>query len=232
MALDLVLSRLDSDTHTASGKITCRSIEAEDLPAVTNLLQTAFPIRNRSYWDKGLQRLARRSPAPGFPRFGDMLTMEGRPVGVHLLIAAPRPDEPGAPVRCNGSSWYVDERFQSVRHPTADAWNQVETGRLYGSRPALAHRSDDHRARISLVQQWAFRVPAGAGPCAKPPNTASRRTGSVAGGRRTRRGSTRVGRSRGVRLHLPLVRDTHRRAARDRAAAYREICHSLCAIDL
>jgi hypothetical protein len=181
MALDSVLSRLDSDTHTASGKITCRSIEAEDLPAVTNLLQTAFPIRNRSYWDKGLQRLARRSPAPGFPRFGDMLTMEGRPVGVHLLIAAPRPDEPGAPVRCNGSSWYVDERFQSygilllmrgtrwkpavytdldprshtVPMITALGYRLYSSG-LFACLPALA-RAPSHRTRL-LAGQAAWQA--------------------------------------------------------------------------
>jgi hypothetical protein len=39
--------------------------------------------------------------------------MEGHPVGVHLLIAAPCLDDPDGLVRCNGSSWYVDERFQS-----------------------------------------------------------------------------------------------------------------------
>lgn len=112
MASDTVLSRPASKTRAASSKIACRPIDAEDLPAVIDLLHKGFPRRNRRYWEAGLQRLARHVPPPGFPRFGDMLTTEGRPVGLHLLIAAPCRD-PGAPVRCNGSSWYVDERFQS-----------------------------------------------------------------------------------------------------------------------
>jgi hypothetical protein len=113
MALDTVLSRPASDERTASGKISCRPIEVEDLPAVIDLLHKGFPRHGRSYWNIALQRLARHLPPPGFPRFGDILTMDGRPIGVHLLIAAPGLDDPGAPVRCNGSSWYVEDRFQS-----------------------------------------------------------------------------------------------------------------------
>lgn len=116
MALDAVLSRPTPPTYAADAaatKIECRPIEVNDLPAVMDLLQSGFPRRNRRYWEMGLQRLARHLPPPGFPRLGDMLTMNGRPVGVHLLIAAPCLENPGVPPRCNGSSWYVDERFQS-----------------------------------------------------------------------------------------------------------------------
>lgn len=113
MPLDTALSRTAADQRRASGKIGCRAIEAEDLPAVIDLLQKGFPRRSRRYWDAGLRRLARHSPPAGFPRFGDMLTMEERPVGVHLLIASRSLEDPSAPARCNGSSWYVEDRFQS-----------------------------------------------------------------------------------------------------------------------
>lgn len=113
MALDALQSRPSPGADTTSRKLGCRPIESEDLPAIIDLLEKGFPRRSRLYWDTGLRRLARHSPPPGFPRFGDMLTMEGRPVGVHLLIAGPCRDDVEAPVRCNGSSWYVDERFQS-----------------------------------------------------------------------------------------------------------------------
>ena len=79
MASDTVLSRPASKTRAASSKIACRPIDAEDLPAVIDLLHKGFPRRNRRYWEAGLQRLARHVPPPGFPRFGDMLTTEGRP---------------------------------------------------------------------------------------------------------------------------------------------------------
>lgn len=113
MSTDTVLSWPASDTHVATSKVACRPIDTEDLPAVLDLLQTAFPRRNRRYWEYGLQRLARHAPPPGFPRFGDMLTSDGCLVGLHLLIAAPCLDDPLAPARCNGSSWCVDERFRS-----------------------------------------------------------------------------------------------------------------------
>ncbi len=113
MGVDTVLPRPVPDTRTTTSKITCRPIDAADLPAVIELLQKAFPRRTRRYWKVGLQRLARHRPPPGFPRFGDMLTMQGRPVGLHLLISAPCLDDSSVPIRCNGSSWYVDERFQS-----------------------------------------------------------------------------------------------------------------------
>jgi hypothetical protein len=111
--LEVTSPRPSSDEHITPNKIGCRTIDAEDLPAVIELLQKGFPRRSRRYWDTGLRRLARHLPPPGFPRFGDMLTIDGRPVGVHLLIAAPCLGDPGAPIRCNGSSWYVEERFQS-----------------------------------------------------------------------------------------------------------------------
>jgi hypothetical protein len=113
MALDTVLAQPRIYTDENSSKIACRPIEAEDLPEIVDLLQKGFPGRNRRYWLTGLRRLAQHIPPPGFPRFGDMLTMQGRAVGVHLLIAAPYRNGAGMPVRCNGSSWYVDERFQS-----------------------------------------------------------------------------------------------------------------------
>lgn len=113
MGVDALVAPPDPETRVAAHKVGCRPVEAEDLPAVVDLLQTAFPRRDRRYWERGLQRLARREPPPAFPRFGDVLTLNGRPIGLHLLISAPRLDDPTAPVRCNGSSWYVDEQFQS-----------------------------------------------------------------------------------------------------------------------
>lgn len=113
MGFDAARSRPAFNVETASGKIRCQPIEAEDIPAVIDLLQKGFPRRDRRYWEAGLRRLAHCLPPPGFPHFGDMLTMQGRPVGVHLLISAPCLREQGIPARCNGSSWYVDEQFQS-----------------------------------------------------------------------------------------------------------------------
>jgi hypothetical protein len=62
----------------------------------------------------GLRRQAGRDVPTGFPRFGYMLDLEGRPVGVLLLIYTARDIDGGATsIRCNLSSWYVDPAFRN-----------------------------------------------------------------------------------------------------------------------
>jgi hypothetical protein len=113
MNVDSALERTTERAPGSAGKVVCRAIEAADLPAIIDMLQDGFPRRRRSYWEVGLQRLARYNPPPGFPQFGDLLEVGGRPVGVHLLISSVCTNDPLTPVRCNGSSWYVDGRFRS-----------------------------------------------------------------------------------------------------------------------
>jgi hypothetical protein len=100
-------------TERPAGKVSCRQIEMAHLPEIVNLLAMGFPRRSRVYWENGLHRLAQYRPPEGFPQFGYMLRVGERPIGVHLLISSPLPDGDAPLVRCNGSSWYVEESFRS-----------------------------------------------------------------------------------------------------------------------
>ena len=97
----------------AETRVRCRPIAEADLPALADLLAQGFPARPRSYWVRGLDRLAARVAPEGYPRFGYMLEREGGPVGVLLVIAAAVTHDGVAHVRCNLASWYVQPAFRS-----------------------------------------------------------------------------------------------------------------------
>ncbi len=93
-------------------RICCRPIRDADLGPVTELLVEGFPGRSAANWGRGMQRLARREvPAP-YPRFGYLLEVDDRPVGVILLIFSRQGKTSGSHVRCHTSSWYVKDLYQ------------------------------------------------------------------------------------------------------------------------
>ena len=51
---------------SASPAIRCRQIDEGDVAAVAELLRRGFPNRNRQFWQRALNALARREPPPGF----------------------------------------------------------------------------------------------------------------------------------------------------------------------
>lgn len=95
----------------AAAKVACRPIDADDLPEIVDLLTEGFPERDRAYWERGLDRLARREPVGNFPRFGYLLALDGIIVGCLLLIVSQ--DGQGNP-RGNVSSWYVQPAYRSL----------------------------------------------------------------------------------------------------------------------
>jgi hypothetical protein len=99
-------------SYTPPTKLSCRQIQATDLPAVTDLLHEGFPKRSRNYWVKGLKRLAAHTPPPNCPRFGHVLEARGTLVGVLLTIFSTSPDGFGPVLRSNVSSWYVVPAFR------------------------------------------------------------------------------------------------------------------------
>jgi hypothetical protein len=89
-----------------------RQIEEADLGAVAGLLARGFRFRPKSYWRRGLARMAARAVPAGYPPYGLLLESEGRTVGAILTIYSSVPAEGGAAIRCNLSSWYVDPEFR------------------------------------------------------------------------------------------------------------------------
>lgn len=95
----------------ATGKVACRLIELSDIPALVDLLTDGFPERDRTYWERGLDRLGRRPAIDGFPRYGYLLSADGQVVGCLLLIVSR--DGQGRP-RANVSSWYARPSHRSL----------------------------------------------------------------------------------------------------------------------
>ncbi len=115
-----------------------RQINESDIPAVVELLTRKFPLCGREHFIRGLDRLARRVAPAGYPRFGYMLEHDGAPVGVVLTIFSTRSVKGETKVRCNLSSWCIDEKF-SGSGPFLSAIAVRHKGVTYFSELAAPH---------------------------------------------------------------------------------------------
>lgn len=95
------------------GSLICRPIEETDWNGVIDCLRRGFPDRPRRHWEEALSRMAQRPPVCDFPRYGYALLSESQVVGVMLTLFFRQTGLEEAPLRCNLSSWTVDERFRS-----------------------------------------------------------------------------------------------------------------------
>ncbi len=93
-------------------KVVCRVIDDDDIEAVVACLQRGFPGRPRHYWERALERMARRPAIDDYPRYGHALVVDGKVVGVQLQIFSRRDPAKSGAVRCNLSSWCVDEEHR------------------------------------------------------------------------------------------------------------------------
>ena len=91
----------------------CRPIDDDDIDAVIACLQRGFPERPRRYWERGLERMARRAAIKDYLRFGYALVVGGKVVGVLLQIYSQRDAATGSSIVCNLSSWCVDKEHRS-----------------------------------------------------------------------------------------------------------------------
>jgi hypothetical protein len=96
------------------GGVRCRQIGPADLDAVADLLTAGFPRRNRNYWVGALRYLKEHAISEVFPRYGHVLSLGDRIVGVVLLIFTGGINGDAASVRCNVSSWYVIPEFRAL----------------------------------------------------------------------------------------------------------------------
>ncbi|MGD0185178.1 MAG: hypothetical protein ABSC25_07995 [Roseiarcus sp.] len=129
---------------SALPEVVCRPIDDDDIDAVIACLQRGFPERPRRYWERALERMARRPAIDDYPRYGQALVVEGNVVGVLLQIFSRRDAANGGAVRCNLSSWCVDGEhrgFSAMLHlnavkrkevtyvnisPAAHTWKTIE----------------------------------------------------------------------------------------------------------
>lgn len=91
--------------------LVCRPIVEADFSKVIACLERGFPERSRKHWQEALARMGRRPVIDDLPLYGYALDDSGQIVGVMLTLFF-RHAEGGA-IRCNLSSWAVDEAFRS-----------------------------------------------------------------------------------------------------------------------
>lgn len=66
--------------------LTCRPIEESDWDGIIDCLRRNFPTRDRSYWERAVARMEKRPFVPDLPKYGFVLDMSGRIVGVLLAL--------------------------------------------------------------------------------------------------------------------------------------------------
>ena len=96
---------------TTVSRIRSRQIGESDLATVVGLLARGFPSRPARFWMEVFTRLAERCSPGGLPRYGYLLETDSKVVGAILLIFSIAPGSSN--VRCNVSSWFVEEGFRS-----------------------------------------------------------------------------------------------------------------------
>jgi hypothetical protein len=98
----------------SDNNVVCTEIEIRDFEGVIALLTRGFSDgRDRAFWTVAMERLLHHDTPAGYPRFGYVLKSGDKVVGAILTIFARVPsDTSGHVIRCNVSSWYVDEAYR------------------------------------------------------------------------------------------------------------------------
>jgi hypothetical protein len=93
--------------------IRCREINKDDLTAVADLLTCGFPERSHPTWVRALGILSERTCPAGYPRYGYLLEINGKPVGALITIFSTAISDEREAIRCCVSSWFVKSEFRS-----------------------------------------------------------------------------------------------------------------------
>nr|WP_298093972.1 hypothetical protein [uncultured Shinella sp.] len=91
--------------------LVCRPLQGADFDGVVECLGRGFPERASRHWQDALVRLGQRPAVEDLPRYGYVLDNAGQIVGVMLTLFFRHAE--GEAIRCNLSSWAVDEAFRA-----------------------------------------------------------------------------------------------------------------------
>jgi hypothetical protein len=101
-----------ADLFAVSG-LRVRQIGKSDIPAIGDLLARGFQTKSREFWSALFVRLDEHPTPPGYPKYGYLLESGGTAVGAILQIFTAMPSGNESRIRCNVSSWFVQDRFRS-----------------------------------------------------------------------------------------------------------------------
>jgi hypothetical protein len=160
--------------------VKCRQIEDKDVGGIADCLARGFPSVSRRNWIAALEKLGRRPPVANYPKYGVLLEIADRIVGVLLQIFFRREQDNQSVVYCNLSSWWLEPQFRGyavMLNSAATAWKEVTylnispaghtrpiiealgfrqyCGGVYLSAPALARR----RAQRSEIVPFSVDRP-------------------------------------------------------------------------
>jgi len=93
--------------------IRSRQIGESDIPAVADLLAAGFKTKPRAFWSHVFACLNEHSTPSGFPKYGYLLETGGIAVGAIIQIFTAMPGSGEPRIRCNVSSWFVEDPFRS-----------------------------------------------------------------------------------------------------------------------
>jgi hypothetical protein len=105
--LDEPLSDRSGEAQARTPHARVRQISVEDVAAVADLLHHGFPERHKDYFSAALRRLTEYEQPEGMPKFGYLIEVGARIVGVLLAISCFTGDEQRKSVRCNVTCWHV-----------------------------------------------------------------------------------------------------------------------------
>lgn len=131
-----------------TGRLVIRELEKSDLPEAARILAEGFPTRSLESWQNRLRILERRAPAPGTPRFGYGLDVDGLQ-GVGLTIGSLHGPLGARQTIINGSSWTVRPAY---RGPAAI---QLYRGSMRGAGITFSNLSSGQRAR-QIIKALGF----------------------------------------------------------------------------
>jgi hypothetical protein len=95
-----------------TGRFAIRALENSDIPDAARVLAEGFPKQSLECWQGRLRTLAQREHAPGTPRLGFGLDVDGGLQGVSLTIGSLHGPREARQTIVNGSSWTVRPAFR------------------------------------------------------------------------------------------------------------------------
>jgi hypothetical protein len=90
----------------------CRSIRETDTDGVVDCLCRGFPARDRRYWMRAFDRMSTRPAVGDLAKYGYLMEADGHVVGVVLTLYTRYRGPEGDQIRCNLSSWCVDDAYR------------------------------------------------------------------------------------------------------------------------
>lgn len=121
--------------------VRCRPIAPGDRAGVVARLARGFPARDEPYWERAVAQLERHVQAQGFPHYGYVIQAGSDIVGALLMIFSREQEDGRTAIRCNLSSWCVDDAYRSYGPLLVNAATRDKTVTYFNISPETLTRA-------------------------------------------------------------------------------------------